>query len=931
MFNDPPPGYAYPQFYPQAQQFQPFIPNLGQFSQTSPVMASLIQMGMQSMMGGGGSAMMGISDQNLMDRFRQSYYTRQHYGVMEDMANLDRPAMKQVVATGYAMMNRPFDASAQQAIDFASQAWPHMAPVMASMAPEMTDSLFGMRGSAAVFGAGVAQAARGRLNPTTGLIGMDRDQISGPNGLGRAVWDEMFAGNRYLSSPLSAGDAGQLWRELQSQGLMAGTSTLEDLHGRNSPALQRAMRDKGFSGRSWEGLSAGERDQLLSAPDVQAEIKAFDTQKVSGTLREWGKSIEAMKEIFGDAGMPNAPIPVLMQALRQLTSGGLTQMNQGELSTMVRSFSSLAQSSGLGMQGASMLVQVGEGQANRFGLPGVFAPQASMETMAYMTAYGAMGRGQYGGWGNPDINTLAQARQQLNISGRASTAGNQVGLAYRTEQEFGPFKAGSKMAAWMDAIKHGQSTFSGGESVSMQDAAFAEMMAEGTGQSANEVQMRLGQTYENSSGLYYHPEAMRSVRALQREETRAGLVGNTAAGTIGALLGDTFGMGSQEAQLGSFLGRSFSNIFMDSKRFNPSWGAKGNEKLRNEGIANAMYSDLKAAAQDPNNPDHESAQALLRSRSESDLKGMLGHWASDAWGDVDQEARRRNTTAIGLQRLHDPAIEAEALKVENAARAEGVVGGLLERAGKGGIIRRFMEGMMSGDVTNLTDLSKLGLGKVDEEGLRKLIGSENINEGNFKDFRQKFSRVRELKAQLTMGGETAKKAQEELATMDADEHGIVQIISRMNQYAEAHGIDLGSTLYASGTLGAANERLLGFVGKEGAEFSKWLPTGVGNVKKELAEYRKSDAFKNLKDADKRIGEIEGLLDQAASAASPEAQHEKLQQAASKLGELKKEEAQAEENKPTVVTSTNVYFNGAKVEGGAKIVVGGNSTTSGPVA
>lgn len=921
---DPPPGYAYPDIWPQAAPFQPFAPNLGQFSQSSPVMASLAQMAMQSMMGNNGWSMMGVNDQNLMDRFQQNWQTRMHFGLMQDMAQYDRPALVNAVGTGFAMMNRPFNDDARSTADFASRMWPQMAPIMATMAPEMMDSMFGMRGSAAVFGAGVSMASRGRFDPISGAFGMGRGTASA---LGGSVWEEMFAGNRYLSSPLSAGQTGQLWQQLQVMGMMPGTSTIDDLNRApgGSRAIDRAMMNSGLDGRSWDTLTAEERGKITSDIGVQDEIKAFDAKKISGTLREWGRSIEAMKEIFGDAGQPNAPIPVLMQALRQLTAGGMTQMNPNELSQMVRTFSNLAQASGFGMQGATMLTQVGEAQAAQLGLSGVFAPQAAMEAMAFGASFAANGAGGVQGWGMPDIATITQAKEKLNMSGRASILGNQIGLLYRTVSEFGGFGAGSLAAQYQQAIEAGQSTFAGGRDIRMSDAAFAEMLAGSTGSTTDEVLGRLQQRFTNSSGLYYNPQAIRALQAAQRAEAAGGWAASTMAQGIGTALRGNF---SDREALVARLGRSMAAISYDPNRFKMDWLGHGNEQARQTGLAKEMYSDLVRAAHDANDPQHQVAKEFLSGKSEDEAQAELAHIAASGWGSFDSESfKQRNSSAATEILARSSSLEGGAGRIEASSRAQALAEDMLGRAGKGGIVRRFMEGIISGDVKTLGDLGKLGLGGVSESSLRQIIAGGNFSDRDVKGFHDSWQRIQALRAEMMAKGsnpqEIEARIRQETSGMDAG-------ILRMMQYAETAGIDIGPTMFEEGSLGSVNQRILDLRAK-----SEWGKLGnisgkVSDFKKELGMYKNSDAFKKLSKGGERVAEIEGLLDQAASATNEVDATNKLTEASKKIGALMEDEKKAkeQEEKEIKVTSTSVYLNGVEVQGGATVVIGGNNTTEG---
>lgn len=92
----------------------------------------------------------------------------------------------------------------------------------------------------------------------------------------------------------------------------------------------------------------------------------------------------------------------LLESLNQLTSGGMTQLNPGKLSGIVRTTYNLSQSTGVGMEATGMMTQLGSAYASQMGLAPVFSAFATQGSLSFMQAMQATGGNQHAVWGRSD-------------------------------------------------------------------------------------------------------------------------------------------------------------------------------------------------------------------------------------------------------------------------------------------------------------------------------------------------------------------------------------------------------------------------------------------------------------------------------------------------------------------------------------------------
>lgn len=687
-------------YMPRAANYTPFtgmegMPNLfggGGFNMAAQMFAQNM---LASQMSNMGMAPMGLSDINMLDRLRDQRFTQSHNAFVTEQAELDRNNYMRTARGVANLFGTPWGANQQAAAQTIASGVISMSPMLTQMAPMALDEFSGQRGSAAVMAHYMHVGGKHRIDPVTGKMGISDDNLKE---LMTGVYDNMFAGDKYMREPLSAGRAGMLFQELQMRGMMPGASSLEMLQrsdpGRMQELYSRAGidndRDERGRLRSVKDLSASERDALMAVPEVQTDLKAFDSKRVTGTLQDWGKALEAMREIFGDAGYPNAPMPVLIQSLNSLTGGGMGQLNPGQIADIVRTTANLASQSGIGMEAATMMTQQAAQQAAALGLDPVFGARAAQHSMAFTSAYQGMGVGAYNAWGRGDILEHQALNQQLFLQGAASQAANQMAVAMRLD-ELENFEEGTDAHAFLQAVLAGQTEFRDKtgkmRSTDLEEEDFAAMIEASGRASSGQTLFMLQQTAANQEYLFRNPEALQAVRQLQGREFIARQA-DVAAASAYAFTAEQGVDAEKMSGLLDALGEDAISAFMGS-----NGDVATDRERRNQAMADAMRQRIKdqAAAGD------EGAKELLDSFGGDDAKfdKYLTDMAENMYGSVDQHLRDTGQgTLQNRHALHNTPLLRRAAREQGRARVRAMIQESMAPIGKGTMLRRGMEALM---------------------------------------------------------------------------------------------------------------------------------------------------------------------------------------------------------------------------------------------
>jgi hypothetical protein len=85
------------------------------------------------------------------------------------------------------------------------------------------------------------------------------------------------------------------------------------------------------------------------------------------------KAVSAMKEIFGEAGQPNAPMSQVMGAIESLTQTNLQSMKPAEVENLIRSTHNASKIAGITMPQAYAQMGNVAGMLDRAGGDRIFA------------------------------------------------------------------------------------------------------------------------------------------------------------------------------------------------------------------------------------------------------------------------------------------------------------------------------------------------------------------------------------------------------------------------------------------------------------------------------------------------------------------------------------------------------------------------------
>lgn len=305
-------------------------------------------------------------------------------------------------------------------------------------------------------------------------------------------------------------------------------------------------------------------------------IRRVDATRVGNTLKEYSGAIDAVRAIFGDNGMGNAPMQQLMAALDSLTQGGMASMQPGKLENILRRTQMASRDAGVSIEALMGLTARGGALADQNGLARDMVPGAVIATMergAAMRETGAFTPG----FGKVDPNAAMMQIMDQTVRADSSNAARLASVARRIvkENEGNTEFAGraKELQDFVAAMERGDSTFTNAagqvvnihEQMGQNSGEFFQAMFQRAGLSETEVSSRFYDAVNTQE--YLIPGFTAAAQSYEVKQNLSGFFvedfldedrGKNLTDASGKKLND-----EQRGQLAATLGKSFSTAMID--------------------------------------------------------------------------------------------------------------------------------------------------------------------------------------------------------------------------------------------------------------------------------------------------------------------------------------------------------------------------------
>lgn len=628
------------------------------------------------------------------------------------------------------------DPETRKSIQRVSELLDRLTPVLIRSLPELADTLSGLRGSAAVMADRMYSASRFRLDPVTGQVGMQPQEIEA---LSRRTYEELFAGRRYRERLITAGEAGSLFDQLQRQAMLP-TITLQDLSPDQLRPAALTLLPEGQERQRLETARTSREilDIVRSAvPGGEAQLRTvlgqtlrdLNVQQVVQTLRSYEKALSAIREIFGDAGHPNAPMPQLLQALQSLTADQLLQTDPDRLAQTLRTTAALGRAAGVSAQGVMLQQNAAAMMATQLGLPGPAGLQVAEGSLAWRAALVQSGALGHRVWGLSSLDQQTDLDLRLRLGAESSVLANRLGALLRLfEIRPEAIRPGSRAAELVEAVRQGR----GVGYVSAEE--FQQLLTEGTTLSQRELTELLSQRELNREAMTRYRIGDLIRQRAQGEEWQRQLERQLQI-PVRVALTETFPdlpteESRQIAQAGAAaVARAIRNLTPQQM---------ADPRARNRAIGQVLLETLRQ--------DQAARDRLQNLGQEGQQQAWAEFQAEVLYGRAAEDTRRTfgmSLQDMQLQHNQDLLRQTERLREEVSLNAQ------LESAflglGRGSFWQRAIEAVL-----NYRDVDQGGLAKVFMQALGGVPRSELTEELNrqLESLRQSYQEAKQVQQEL---------------------------------------------------------------------------------------------------------------------------------------------------------------------------------------
>ena len=198
-----------------------------------------------------------------------------------------------------------------------------------------------------------------------------------------------------------------------------------------------------------------EIEKLAGGADT---IRRIDASRVANSLKGYSEAVGAVRQIFGDNGMGNAPMGQLIAALEALTQNSMSAMTPAKIENLMRRTQMASREGGVSLEALMGLSARTGALAQQRGLTPEIAAFTNVTAMEYATSMRANG-GFEAGFGRMDPDKAMLFLAEAGLNAEDSNVGRQLGALERIVQSGGDSYKNTDAAKMLDAVKRGDTSF----------------------------------------------------------------------------------------------------------------------------------------------------------------------------------------------------------------------------------------------------------------------------------------------------------------------------------------------------------------------------------------------------------------------------------------------------------------------------------------
>jgi hypothetical protein len=342
---------------------------------------------------------------------------------------------------------------------------------MAIGAQNTEDLFFGRRGSATRLASAVNRIGFSRADSVTGKDRMSEESLKA---FSSDIYSNLYGRDADLNdvSGFSAGRVGDIMTDLAQRKLLPASMSkltaserrraFEEAGGAGMKFSENAADDQAIKNAMAGGDSIENITKIAGGADA---VRKVDATRVANSIKGYTDALGAVREIFGDNGMTNAPMQQLLAAMEGLTQNSMSSMSPGKIENIMRRTQMASRDAGVSLEALMGLSARGGALAEQYGLAPELASGSVITAMEQMKAMEETGRFTPA-FGRMDPNKAALTVQDQSMRADASPVGKYLAVASRLIAEntdkndnvSGKF-AGSNMAKMVEAMKRGETSY----------------------------------------------------------------------------------------------------------------------------------------------------------------------------------------------------------------------------------------------------------------------------------------------------------------------------------------------------------------------------------------------------------------------------------------------------------------------------------------